>query len=283
MKIKILFLKVILILLIGGVFVPDWIGGKMESEKEKKVVCNVSNEITSDLWEKLSKKKIFFGHQSVGKNIIDGIKDLMKEHPGIKLNIVETNTINAESGGIFAHGYIGKNEKPKVKIDDFINIVENSIGKNADIALMKLCYVDITANSDVQKIFDDYRYSITMLQKKFPNLYIVHVTSPLTLVQSGYRAWIKKLIGRTLGGVPENIARNKFNKLIRDQYLGKAPVFDLAEVESTRPDGSHTVFEVEGVTYYAMTPEYTPDRGHLNEVGRQKAACELLMQLANLN
>jgi len=36
-----------------------------------------------EILEKLSQKKIYFGHQSVGFNIIDGIKDIMKENPQI--------------------------------------------------------------------------------------------------------------------------------------------------------------------------------------------------------
>ncbi len=37
--------------------------------------------VPAETWQKLSQKKIYFGHQSVGNNIIDGIKDIMKENP----------------------------------------------------------------------------------------------------------------------------------------------------------------------------------------------------------
>jgi hypothetical protein len=62
-------------------------GGEME---QKKVTYNSLKDIPDAAWEKLSQKKIYFGHQSVGFNIMDGVKDLMKEYPQIKLNIVET-------------------------------------------------------------------------------------------------------------------------------------------------------------------------------------------------
>ena len=59
-------------------------------------------DIPTAKWEKLSQKKIYFGHQSVGFNIIDGIKDLMKENPQIKLNIIETTDQSDFKSGLFA-------------------------------------------------------------------------------------------------------------------------------------------------------------------------------------
>ena len=38
------------------------------------------NDVPAVKWEKLAQKKIYFGHQSVGFNIMEGIKDVMKEH-----------------------------------------------------------------------------------------------------------------------------------------------------------------------------------------------------------
>jgi hypothetical protein len=46
-------------------------GGEME---QKKVTYSSLKDIPDAAWEKLSKKKIYFGHQSVGFNIIDGVQ-----------------------------------------------------------------------------------------------------------------------------------------------------------------------------------------------------------------
>jgi len=62
-------------------------GGEMP---EKTVQFPSIKDVPTSKWENLSQKKIYFGHKSVGFNIIDGIKDVMKENPQIKLNIVET-------------------------------------------------------------------------------------------------------------------------------------------------------------------------------------------------
>jgi hypothetical protein len=63
-------------------------GGNMP---EEKVSFPSIENVPIEKWEKLSKKKINFGHQSVGFNIMDGIADVMKERPELKLNIVETS------------------------------------------------------------------------------------------------------------------------------------------------------------------------------------------------
>ena len=80
-----------------------------------------------------------------------------------------------------------------------------------------------------------------------------------------------------------NIRKNEFNDLLRKEYSGKEPIFDLAYVESTFPDGRRSTFTKAGETYYSMAPEYTYDDGHLNETGRKRAAEQLLVLLANLN
>ena len=70
---------------------------------EKKNQPEAFSSIHKIAWEKLSKKKIYFGHQSVGFNIFDGINMLMKDNPNIKLNIIETKNLSDDKEGIFAH------------------------------------------------------------------------------------------------------------------------------------------------------------------------------------
>jgi len=46
------------------------------------------NDIPQEKWDKLAQKRIFFGHQSVGFNILNGLNLIMADNPHIKLNIV---------------------------------------------------------------------------------------------------------------------------------------------------------------------------------------------------
>jgi len=43
----------------------------------------------------------------------------------------------------------------------------------------------------------------------------------------------------------------------------KEPLFDLAAIESTAPDGTRASFMKDGKTYYQMVSDYTHDGGHL--------------------
>ena len=124
---------------------------------------------------------------------------------------------------------------------------------------------------------------LSQLKAKYPDMVIIHFTTPLTQRQTGIKASIKKLIGRPIGGVDDNIKRNEYNEMLIKKYEGKEPVLDIAKIESTFPDGTRETFSQDGKSYYSMVPEYTYDGGHLNETGRKKVAEQLLILLANLN
>jgi hypothetical protein len=71
--------------------------------------------------------------------------------------------------------------------------------------------------------------------------------------------------------------------MLRKEYTGKEPIFDLAALESTNPDGTRLSFTQNGKTAYALVPTYTTDGGHLNEQGRKLVAEQLLIFLASLS
>jgi len=243
---------------------------------------NMSNKILVADWQKLSMRKIYFGHQSVGYNIIEGLNTNLAKHPEIQLRLIETSDLNAFDSPVFAHSQIGRNENPYSKIDEFVSRMDAGLGNRADIAFFKLCYVDITADSKPDKIFSYYADKMQYLKNKYPKTIFIHVTAPLTTVQTGPKSWIKKLIGRSPDGYADNIKRNEFNDLLRRRYSGKEPVFDLAKTESRLPNGSSSVFSVNEATFECLPFEYTTDGGHLNQKGSQTVAFQLLEFLARL-
>jgi lysophospholipase L1-like esterase len=255
-------------------------GGKMP---EKTTHSPSIKDIPASLLKKLAQKKIYFGHQSVGFNIIDGIKDVMKENPQIKLNIVETSDPSKFNTPLFAHSRVGKNMDPKSKIDAFANFMENGIGNMADLAFFKFCYVDVTARTDVERVFADYKNTISRLRESYPGTMLIHVTAPLTVTKTTFKTWIKKIIRKKdIWEYDDNIKRNEFNDLLRNEFEGKEPIFDLAKLESTHPDGRMETFTKDGENYYSLVPGYTDDGGHLNEKGRKIIAEQLLILLAGL-
>jgi hypothetical protein len=118
------------------------------------------------------------------------------------------------------------------------------------------------------------------LRQAFPGVRFVHVTSPLTVVQSGPKAWIKRLMGRPLGGVAANVSRERFNALVRKEYAGREPLFDLAQVESRLPDGRTVTFQEGGTTYPALADGYASDGKHLNDLGARWVGLHFLEALA---
>jgi len=261
-------------------------GGDMQ---EKKGSFPFIKDIPDSEWKKLSEKKIYFGHQSVGFNIIDGIKDVIKENPQIKLNIVETNDPSEFNAPLFAHSRVGKNTEPKSKIDTFANFMEKGIGEKTDIAFFKFCYVDVTAGTDIEKVFDGYKSTMARLKGIFPEMRFIHTTVPITFKPTGIKGWIrkgknliKKIIGRPVFDYQDNVNRNRFNEMVRKEYNGKEPIFDLAKIESTFPNGTRSSFIKDGKTYYSLISDYTDDGGHLNEKGRKIVAEQLLILLVGL-
>ena len=152
--------------------------------------------------EKLALAKIYFGHQSVGSNIMEGVNDLMGQDPRLKLKIEETDTPSTFQGGVFSHGPVGKNENPASKIDDFADKINAGVGGKADIAFFKFCYIDVMADRNIDELFSHYRKTMAGLKNSYPKTTFVHVTVPLTIVQTGPKVFIKKMIGRRSRRLP---------------------------------------------------------------------------------
>lgn len=254
-------------------------GDKMKTDK---TILPSIKDVPARVWQNLSQKKIFFGHQSVGFNIIDGIKDIMKENPQIKLNILETINPSDLNSPAFTHSPVGENMNPKSKSDAFAELMNDGFGDNTDIAFLKFCYIDFALGTNVDELFTTYESTMSLLRTKYPQVVFIHITVPLTTPQRGLKALIKKTIGKPVSGYEENIRREEFNEKLRKHYAGKEPVFDLALIESTTETGSRVTFTHKGKTGYSLAPEYTNDGGHLNERGRKIVAEQLLILLSKL-
>jgi hypothetical protein len=230
--------------------------------------------------ERLGQRRIFFGHQSVGTNLLDGIAQLAAES-GVSLRIVLAHTAGNVERATFGHTFLAENGKPMLKFQSF----EQAMGPRdagIDVAFMKLCYVDFGADTDAAVLFARYQAMIDRLRKTSPGTIFVHLTVPLTRVQAGVKALVKRLLGRPPYGVLENLRREEYNSLLRGAYEGREPIFDLARVESTALDRVAVTAPWNGNAVPAMDPEYTDDGGHLNALGRRRAARALIAVLAGI-
>jgi hypothetical protein len=239
-------------------------------------------DIPVDQTHRLQAARIFFGHQSVGADIMAGVEDLGKSNAELRLRIVPVQGSSLPAGPFFAHEKIGENGKPALKTDAFAALMEQGFNGKLDIALHKYCFIDIHESTDVDRLFAHYKETLARLHAESPNVTFVHVTTPLTVVQSGWRAAVKRMLGRQPDYYGDNIARERYNELMRHEYAGREPLFDLARIESTRPDGSRETIALGDRAGFALVPAYASDGAHLNAVGRRYVAEQLLVFLADV-
>lgn len=242
----------------------------------------MNDALKSDL-ELVSSKRVYFGHQSVGGNVMDGLEDLQGQLVEPLVRVGELGELDtAEGQGVLLHTAIGRNEDPGSKCEDFRRVLDRLHGR-LDVALFKFCYIDFNDASDVDQIFSTYARTMDDLKQRYPDVTFIHVTAPLRTVEGGPGVWARELLGRFTGRPNRsklaNVSRNEFNRRLKEQYSAD-PIFDLAAIMSTYPDGRRESFRMNGAVYYSLVPEFTDDGGHLNQVGRTYAAAGLVSSIA---
>lgn len=228
-------------------------------------------------WSKLAQMTIVFGHQSVGGNILSGVQTIAAANE-VALGIREHRG-PPESPGI-THFKIGRNEDPLSKIADFTAVMKSGGAEGTDVALMKLCYIDFAESTDARKLAMAYIAGLDRLAREYPATAFVAVTTPLAAVQTGPKAWVKRLMGRLPAQYRENAKRAEFNALIREHYAAKGRLFDLARIESETGERSNTI-QVDGREVESLDPSLTYDGGHLNQRGEALVATAFLHYISS--
>jgi len=242
-------------------------------------------DIPPEAWTRLGSRTIFFGHQSVGYNIISGIKDVAAGHEYLRLRIAETKDAKSIGGPMLVHAPIGRNLYPESKTAEFRQLMEGGLAEKVDIAFFKFCFVDIDEASNPDALFATYSKAMDTLKSRFPHTTFMHVTVPLCgppgKAEGALKASIKRLIGRPtiLDG---NEVRSRYNALLRERFSGKEPLFDLALYETLGPEGLRHYSLRNGHEIPILARAYTDDGGHLNAMGRRHVAEQLLIKLLDV-
>lgn len=237
-------------------------------------------------WKQFQQLHIAFGHQSLGANLIAGVQALaLEQHIDLSISDITTSGTTAseskapQNNAGIQHFHIGANGDPISKLEAFSATMASDVATRADIAEMKFCFVDFGANVDPKKLATTYIDEMTALSLKYPDITFIATTSPLTTIQTGPKAWIKRLLGKDPAGFAENFRRHKFNQVLRDHY-GKSPtLFDLAAIESLH---GQVTFEFNQQTIEALAPVLSSDGGHLNADGERLLATTWIRQLSTL-
>jgi hypothetical protein len=222
-----------------------------------------ADDLTTDQARAAARVRVFFGHQSVGWNLIDALPGVYAEYGAPAPTVVEGKQA-AGSAGSFLHAQMGRNTDPRSKIDEFAAVIRGGVGDRVDVALLKFCYVDFSADTDAEALFATYRATMDALQRDYPDVVFLHVTAPLMTEDNS---------------AAENMVRQRYNEALRSAYPADV-VFDLAAVESTAPDGARVSGRHHGATYYALYDGYSDDGGHLDAEGAARADAALIATIA---
>lgn len=229
---------------------------------------DVDDKVIPQPWlDKARALRVYFGHQSVGANILDGLDALARQQPARYAvaiegyssrwkigRMLESDPLQRVSQGGIAHFQVGKNGDGEGKVRDFVRRAGDR-APVADVAMMKLCYVDfpsaktVQASPDPSRLFATYRDAMEQLEQDNPKLRVVWWTAPLT--------------------DRDNLVREQFNRMVRAYAKDKGKVlFDIADIESHAPNGRPMADGVGPVLYTG----YTDDGGHLVGRGQMRVA-----------
>lgn len=239
-------------------------GSPVPSEVDQPTPAESIPSDTATTLSQIRETKVFFGHQSVGYNVMKGV-NLLAAQSGVDApNYAEVKAGDrtpSDRSGYFAHAKVGENGYPLEKLDEFDAIIRGGLGDDLDIALIKLCYIDFDPRTDARAVFGAYRQVMGALEKDYPEVAFVYSTVPLEVDAD-----------------KANTVRTEFNELVRKEYAVTGRLWDIAAAESTDPDGGR----VGGERYEALYPAYASDGAHLNEVGAVAVAEPFTQLLASL-
>ncbi len=234
----------------------------------------VNDQVISQGLTFLSRHHVFFGHQSVGGNILTGLENWMQESD-VDLRLIHPfDTDSLATIGI-TEEKIGQNGAPLIKLEDFQQKCLLLKDQNLDIAIMKFCYIDFTSNTDLEPIKKRYIETFHNLEQAMSDCRFIHMTVPYTALRYGLRSGLRKLLGQPISLEQDNIIRNHFNDFLRTQYP-EQQIFDLGKLESTTPSGNEVGFSYKGKSYQSLFNQYTDDWGHLNALGKRWVSAKLL-------
>lgn len=226
--------------------------------------------------------RVFFGHQSVGEDLCAGLRELAVAAE-VDLRILDAREAQRVDGGVLLHARVGKNREPRSKFTAFGAELHALRDTALDLALVKLCYVDVDAATPRTPLLDAYRAAVADWRAVRPGLRLAHVTVPLTCGARGWRAALKRRLGRADWTDADNAARARFNDELRACFPGD-PLIDLAHAESVDARGRPVEFLARDAAgafrARALVPSFTEDGGHLAGHGRRLVAARFAAALA---
>lgn len=256
-----------------------------QSATDPEVDLTALDRIEQGCWSELRTQRIYFAHQSLGDDIVAGLRETMVRRPEARLAIVAYDAPDRSDdiprsvfdSPAFAEASAGRRGYPERKIDDFVALLKSDEGARVDIAVLKLCYGDIGRMTNATKLAERYAQAVADIRQARPNVRLIHCTVPLKAEAVGTKDRLKRLVGGGSGA--SNAARARYNDEIRRRFPAEQ-VFDVAHAESCRADGTESTVESDGKRVPTLAPEFTEDGVRLNRLGQIVLAREFLITLS---
>jgi len=226
------------------------------------------SRIPADMLDKARHLNVAFGHESVGWNMIQGLEELAQANPRrFSLTIghnLEAWWYSRNQG--FGEFFLHNNGNVPGKAEVFETKLTSGIADRVNAASLKLCFADLQPRVDADEAFRTYTDVMERMQKQYPKVTFIYWTVPLR---------VETMLEEK---------RTRFNNLMRSYAQShKIVLFDVADIESTGPDGTKSKLANGSPCLYQG---YSQDGGHLNAAGRERVARAwwwMMAQLAGWN
>lgn len=227
--------------------------------------------------------RVLFGVQSVGSDIARGIPNAFSAAHVAKPTVTTWRKANAGKNRkkpLIATATIGSNGNALSKLRAFARLTNDAPRGSVDVALMAFDYQDVTAETDIDTLFDDYTQTMASIEAANPDITFLYTTTPVTTANSWRAVDQKTVTGLRDVDQPvwqDNIARERLNALIRDQYAPSGRLFDIAALQARIGGGKVAAKTHQDQAYFVMNPGLSADRNRLNREGSKQLATSLML------
>ena len=131
---------------------------------------------------------------------------------------------------------------------------------------MMFDYRDVRADTDIFDLFDIYSETMTSLETANPDVVFLYATAPVTTSNSWREVERSSVQGLTDVSQPvwqDNIARERFNALVRHDFAPTGRLFDVASVQATLQGDMVAAKEHESQWHFVMSPGLSKDGSRL--------------------
>lgn len=227
-----------------------------------------SGELDLATYNAALSKRTVFGHQSVGWQVLQGVGMWADEfnQPDPTFPDYEGGGLPG-SGGFLGHFYAGTNGNAFTKTAEFLSHLQNGLASQVDIVVLKFCYADLRSGSGYTpaQMFTEYKSWVDTVESTYPALTVIYATQAIVMGENSDGA--------------NNGLRQTFNNLVRAEYGASGRLWDVADIQSTDPDGNKVLY---GGVESLYSGYASPDQRHIYGLGRTTVSAPLLQIIAGL-